>query len=133
MTTKPATTLHNTLGGFRQGTAMIDREAIFDLLGSPQEDWREKEHLDNKVKLMWYFDTPRGPAQVRDYWWNGDNEWTIAATNHKAALHMARYLRRLGVPASTRFNYLKDCKPFGESNDTTRKIHDLRSGCPVPA
>lgn len=109
--TTPSTT-KGDLGGFRVGTAMIDRAKIFSLLGEPQEDWRGQDHLDNKVTLMWYFDTPRGPAQVRDYWWNGKNEWTIAATNHKAGLHLARYLRRLGVPASTRFNYLKDCNRF---------------------
>ena len=100
------------VGGFRQGTAQIERDAIFALLGPPTYDWREHDHTDGKVTLVWEFNTPKGYAELRDYWWNAKNEWSIAASNRKAALYLAKHLRTLGVPASTRFQYGKDCHLF---------------------
>ncbi len=98
------------VAGSRLGTAIIAPDAIVALLGPPTYDWRSDEEA--KVTLCWIFDTPRGPAEVRDYWWNTKGEWSIAAATIGAARFMAKHLRSLGVPASTRFNYAKDCKLF---------------------
>lgn len=99
-------------GGHRLGTALIERDKIFALLGKPTHDWRGQEHDDGKVTIVWVFQTPRGQAELRDYWWNGQNEWSIAAQNIHAARFLAKHLRAIGAPASTRFNYAKDCKHF---------------------
>lgn len=55
---------------------------------------------DDKVKETWHFRTPRGPVEVRDYWWNRDGELSIAATTPKAVLWLAGYLRRVGFKAA---------------------------------
>ena len=98
-------------GGSRIGTAIIERPDIFSILGTPTHDWRA-EPMDEKVTLCWVFQTPRGPAEVRDYWWNASNEWSIAAQRPSAARFLAKHLRSLGIAASTRFYRATDCKRF---------------------
>lgn len=83
------------LGG-RCGTAIATHAAIFRRLGNAS--WSTLES-DAKVTVRWYFNTPRGPAEVRDYWWNAPNEWSICAQNKKAALWLANYLRSRGIQA----------------------------------
>lgn len=104
-----------TAMGHRIGTAQAAQEKMFAVLGNPTHDWRaleDGEGMDGKVKLSWVFDTPRGRAEIRDYWWNKEGEWTIAAQSRKPAMWLARHLRALGFAASTRFYYLTDCKRF---------------------
>jgi hypothetical protein len=99
--------------GWRQGTCYADPLALYAQLGEPSHDWRGTVdtitdslghvHTDTpKVTLAWIFKTPRGNAEVRDYWWNATGEWSIAAQNTKAAMWLAKYLRTRGFVASTR-------------------------------
>jgi hypothetical protein len=93
--------LNTAVMGGRVGTARATRTQLDVLLGLPSYRYSADEG-DGKVTIGWVFKTPRGPAEIRDYWWNGPTEWSIAAPNHKAGLWLAAYLRRLGLAASTR-------------------------------
>jgi hypothetical protein len=87
----------SVMGG-RAGTAVATKAALLDKLGAPTYS---TPSADEKVTIGWVFNTPRGPAEVRDYWWNGATEWSIAAPSRRAAMWLCRYLRRMGIPAST--------------------------------
>jgi hypothetical protein len=80
------------LGG-RWSTARATRDQLVAALGAPT--WEDE--FGDKVKVRWVFSTPAGNAEVRDYWWNGEGEWTIAAENHNAAMLFAGFLRDLGI------------------------------------
>ena len=83
------------LGG-RCGTAVASLTDLQSALGEPTY----VGSYDDKVKMGWVFNTPRGPAEVRDYWWNGPREASIAAQSFKAARWLAAHLRTLGIIAS---------------------------------
>jgi hypothetical protein len=89
----------DTCGSFRCGTATATRAELERVLGAPTFT---SDDNDDKVKFSWTFRTPRGPAEVGDYWWNAKNEQSIRAANPKAARWLARHLRRLGIPAKCR-------------------------------
>lgn len=82
--------------GGRCGTAVASLAELQTVLGEPSY----KGSYDDKVKMGWVFATPRGPAEVRDYWWNGPNEASIAAQSAKAARWLAAHLRTRGIIAS---------------------------------
>ncbi len=114
---KPLRKISAPCMGHRIGTCRAELTTLCCLLGDPSHDWRGTQDriplatggyfIDTpKVTLTWIFQTPRGPAEIRDYWWNAATEWTIAAQNHKAALWLAKYLRSLGLRASTRYHDL---------------------------
>lgn len=86
--------------GGRIGTAIASRAALFDALGRPTYNTPSS---DDKVTIGWIYQTPRGPAEIRDYWWNAETEWSIAAANRKAAMWLCRALRRAGIDASTMY------------------------------
>lgn len=100
--------------GHRIGTAVAEYSQLVSLLGEPviYGPYRDYEYNNNKVTCAFSVNTPRGKCEVRDYWWNGANEWSIAAESRKAALWAARLLRRNGIAASTLFHYGKDAKLF---------------------
>jgi hypothetical protein len=103
--------------GGRSGTAVADYERMRELFGEPHHfapyrDYESPQDGDGKVTTVWTFKTPRGIVHVRDYWWNGEGEWSIGAESYKAALHVCRALRRAGIPASTRFMYGRDARLF---------------------
>lgn len=98
----------SVMGG-RCGTAMATRESLISALGEPTYTDRDE---DAKVTVSWVFKTPLGNAEVRDYWWNRETEWSIAAPTRRAAMHLAKYLRTLGFPASSKFYDAKACKAF---------------------
>ncbi len=87
---------NGTAMGCRIGTAYCDRDMLRDLLGiEPNQG-----HPASKVTIGWTFNSPRGPVEIRDYWWNAEDEWSIAAANWKAGLWLNKYLRTLGIKAS---------------------------------
>lgn len=85
------------LGG-RIGTAISPLNVLKEALGKPSYT----DSVDGKVTIGWVFATPRGPAEIRDYWWNGPTEWSLASREPKAAMWLAKYLRGLGIKASTK-------------------------------
>lgn len=94
MNVKPNPTLNGN-GASRMGTAHCTLEDLERLFGPKHRG----DSGDEKVTATWYFETPRGAAQVGDYWWNRKDEQSIRAANRKAALWLARHLRRNGIPA----------------------------------
>ncbi len=97
------------LGG-RWGTAVASQEAVEAALGKPSYVIGQPRHYPDgtKVTIGWVVNTPRGPATIRDYWWDAPIEWSLAAANQKAALWLAAFLRRKGIRASTRLVVGKD-------------------------
>jgi len=81
----------------RMGTCFASLEQFEKVFGEPDE----QGSADDKVTKSWHFDTVRGRVTVRDYWWNGLNELSIAAAEWKAALWMAACLRRIGLKAKS--------------------------------
>lgn len=104
-------TYRPVMGG-RSGSAVADFEKLCELFGNPEMFGKYRDYDKNKVTVAWTFSTPRGPVEIRDYWWNASGEWSIAAQSRKAAMWLCRKLRKMGVPASTRFHYGRDAKPF---------------------
>lgn len=94
--------------GGRVGTVNLSPYEFFKRFGDPHvlEDAnilfcdKRTAYYDNKVTTIWTFDTPRGPFEVRDYWWNGPEEMSIAAANKKQTLWAVRYLKYMGVPVN---------------------------------
>jgi hypothetical protein len=104
------TTFYHCPGG-RQGTALCALDFLVDHFGEPNvshgayRDYGQdpvEGYFDSKITRRWIFDTPRGLAEVRDYWWNAEYEWSIAAEDRRAAMWLARELRRKGCMATTR-------------------------------
>jgi hypothetical protein len=48
--------------------------------------------MSGKVSSIWCFDTPDGPAQVRDYYMNPPTQQSLASVNPRAAQWLALYL-----------------------------------------
>lgn len=95
ITLQRANSMVRVMGG-RCGTAVASLADLQNALGEPSY----RGSYDDKVKMGWVFATPRGPAEVRDYWWNGPNEASIAAQSTNAARWLAAHLRTLGIVAS---------------------------------
>lgn len=99
------------VGSGRMGTASISLEDFAKVFGPPERTTDEPDKLvmpdgavvydSPKVTAEWFFDTPRGVVCVRDYWWNGPRELSIASTRWRAALWVAAFLRRKGIEART--------------------------------
>lgn len=89
---------HADVSGGRAGTAYATREELITKLG--RESFGPSD--DGKVTIGWVFNTPRGAAEIRDYWWNKPGEWSLAAGDRRAALWLASYLRGLDIKASTK-------------------------------
>ena len=101
-------------GNGRHGTIPLSLEAFAARMGDPHEQvarahWRDYDghpRLDGagKVSAIWIFETPRGPVEVGDYWWNAENELSIRGTpttHRKAFLWFRRWCRESGVPLAT--------------------------------
>lgn len=110
----------STAGHGRQGTALMTLTHFQTTFGSAHE----LGSADDKITAMWYFDTPRGPVSVYDYWWNRHGEMSLGGS-YRACLWFAAYLRALGVEASCRRwemlrdrrrqQLLEDTRPFHAS------------------
>ncbi len=87
-----------TAGSGRVGTCMAPEAELVKRFGPPQP----VKVFDEKVTKSWYVKTPRGTVAIRDYWWNGKNEWSIAAKDNKAAKWGIRFLRFAGLQANNR-------------------------------
>ncbi len=86
----------------RLGTVKATKEELLLALGQPHFDASQDGEADGKVTFLWKISTPRGDATIHDYWWNAKNEQSIGAADHKAALWVCAYLRRLGFEAKSR-------------------------------
>jgi len=74
----------------RSGTVLASISDLIRVFGSPIK----QSYFDDKVTMAWYFQTPRGPVEVRDYWWNVKGvEWSIATENRKAVKWLKRFLQ----------------------------------------
>jgi hypothetical protein len=91
---KPASPM-TRVSGWRSGTAFCTLADLRRLFGEPTYD--ATATFDGKVTASWVFITPRGPAEVRDYWWNPINEQSIAAGHWKATFWLSRFLREHGI------------------------------------
>jgi hypothetical protein len=99
--------VHKTPMGGRVGTLEMSPSDFCRKFGNPHvlrdvnilTHGKAKTYEDQKVSVEWCFDTPRGTAIVRDYWWNGPNEMSIQANNRKATLWIKYYLRSQGLTA----------------------------------
>lgn len=89
--------------GTRYGVTLQD---LFRGLGPPHEaapvdQWRRYDLplLDGagKVSAIWYVTTPRGVCAIRDYWWNCEDELSLAARDSRATLWVHRWLDRQGL------------------------------------
>jgi hypothetical protein len=81
-------------GSYRTGTAYLDLAKARHHFGAAGG------HGDGeKVTAEWFFNTPRGVAILRDYWWNGASVLSIASAGPHAGRWLAAYLRTLGVRA----------------------------------
>jgi hypothetical protein len=88
------------ISGGRAGTVRATKDQLVALFGEPQK----LDNSDDKVKMRWVFRTPRGFVEVRDYWWNAADEWSIGAENgtgtfFKATRWIVRFMRSKGLVA----------------------------------
>jgi hypothetical protein len=93
--------LRSVVGHGRCGTAVITLAELESRLGAP--------HLlgsgDDKITARWHLDTPRGPVEISDYWWNGPREQSIRGS-YRACLWAAAWMRnRLQIQACVRGHY----------------------------
>lgn len=96
ITLRKASPADAVMGG-RCGTCLATLAQLDAALGEPTYIGS----ADNKVTRGWIFKTPRGLAEVRDYWWNGAAEQSIAAQSFAAARWLAAHLRTLGFRAAS--------------------------------
>ena len=91
--------------GGRSGTVFATKEQLATKLGDPHEqDWSE-EGIDGagKVHFTYTIDTPRGPVEIGDYWWNPKDQQSIRGP-WWACLWAMKWLRihgfrtEMGVP-----------------------------------
>lgn len=82
------------LGG-RAGTVIASKTQLVEHFDKPL-----KVHsFDEKVTMRWLIETPRGPVEIRDYWWNGPKEWSIGAMGRKETKWAIRFLRSKSIKA----------------------------------
>lgn len=84
------------LGG-RIGTIDASLDEFMERFGPPQQN--NPKEPGTKVTACWTFATPRGYANVRDYWWNGPRELSMDAQTRKAGLWARAWLRAQGLRA----------------------------------
>lgn len=75
-------------GHGRGGTIKMTLDEFEAIAGEPHHT-----EVDDKVKRLWSIETPRGTAEVSDFWWNKPNELSIRG-NWRACLWVARWARR---------------------------------------
>lgn len=100
--------VHKPVLGGRVGTVNLSPAAFLSRFGNPHViadvnilfNSKRDAYDDNKVTVIWTFDTPRGPFEVRDYWWNGPDELSIAAAGNRQRLWAVRYLKSMGIPVN---------------------------------
>jgi hypothetical protein len=82
------------VGGGRYGTVRATRAQLTETFGQPLA-----VDAGGKVTYGWVIDTPRGQAAVRDYWWNGADEHSIAAPSRIIGRWAVRWLTHNGFTA----------------------------------
>jgi hypothetical protein len=92
----------------RVGTAISSLDEFEAKFGEPDITFKPEEGEDSngkhclitpKVTKLWTIATPRGRAQISDYWWNADKELSIRTENKKTLLWTLAWLRCNGVKA----------------------------------
>ena len=70
---------------------LFDLESRFSRTHFPEDD-------DGKTTMGFQFNTPRGPIEITDYWWNKIGfEWSVRSQDKRAVIWLVRYLRSIGV------------------------------------
>lgn len=85
------------MGFAEEGKGMSGLQAAQRVFGQPVCG----QSGDCKVTMSWHFDTPRGPVEVSDYWWNKWNELSIRSKSKKAAMWFCASMRQRGYRATT--------------------------------
>ena len=86
----------NILGGAsRKGTAICTLYELEELFGQCHTEGDME-----KVTKEWHFETPRGRATIRDYWWNASTEQSIASSDWRACRWLIAFLRRHKITAN---------------------------------
>ena len=101
--------IKRTVLGGRVGTLHTSLEDFASRVGNPheaapREHWRNYSGHDlidgaGKVSAIWHLDTPRGPVEIGDYWWNNPEELSIRAKDMRAKLWAVRWLKHHGFKA----------------------------------
>lgn len=86
------------IGGGRAGTVIADEQRLVRLFGKPQP----VNSPDEKVTKRWVFQTPKGFASIRDYWWNSKDEWSVDGESKKAAQYLRRFFKTLWLEANNK-------------------------------
>lgn len=91
-----------TPGSGRTGTAFITLEGMGKKFGNPHALNFGENGIDGdgKVHAAWIIDTPRGPVEIGDYWWNPKDQQSIRGTGNKSTLWVINWLRLHGVCAT---------------------------------
>lgn len=94
--------------GGRCGTIRLTLEQFAKRIGdpheaAPQEQWRKYKthgliHGDGKISALWHFETPRGPVEVSDYWWNAKDELSVRAPDVRAVRWFRRWCKEHDIP-----------------------------------
>ena len=87
--------------GHRIGTAFMTYDKAIELFGPPNQEDLSNDGLDGcgKVHFSWAIKTPRGMAEIRDYWWNPNDQQSIAASNANAYWWIRGWLKLKGIKA----------------------------------
>ena len=81
--------------GERIGTCWATEAELRERFGPPDYE----RNISDNVLRAWYFDTPRGAVELRDYWCDAKNQHCIGAADWRGGLHVAQLLRRMGLKA----------------------------------
>jgi hypothetical protein len=79
--------LESPMGG-RSGTCLADEADLRRVFGTPVNPC----DADGKVTKCWRFNTPRGTADLRDYWWNQPGEWSLSCKDQKSLIWLRRHV-----------------------------------------
>jgi len=86
-------------GSCRRGTVFISLSEFGRKFGDPHISNFSNDgvHGDEKIHAMWTVDTPRGPVNIYDYWWNPKAQLSIGAKDKYSFLWCKGWLKMHGV------------------------------------
>ena len=85
--------------GWRMGTVFMTLEQFSRKFGSPHAENFGADGIDGagKVHAVWHINTPRGPVEVGDYWWNPADQLSVRTGNWYAFLWAKGWLNMHGA------------------------------------
>lgn len=86
---------YEVFGMGRIGTVYASVNEFTQVFGGAHEE----DPSGEQVTKWWHFETPRGRVTVRDWYRNRENELSICAIDHRAAIWAAAYFRRCNIQA----------------------------------